>query len=293
MPRLFISLFFFLQFICDAVSQHRYTLTQQKDFSSYLFEKHLYANCNLLLNEVEKNYVLNSIQRDSIDLLHAICFSKLEWNDSAAIRFARVSAASPDHYFSGFNASLKLVEMNKSSISKELLMKYQPTDTMQKQLKEFYLSSLFLLNKEIDLLDAQISKTVIGTDFFGMRNQELKNYESRIRKANKKSALLAGLLSTVVPGTGKIYSGKWRQGLISMIPLTLMGLQTYEAYRIEGIKSARFIVFGGLFSVFYIGNIYGSAVSVSVRKTEIEHEVHDQVVLSLRMSLQHVFGKSY
>ena len=126
-----------------------------------------------------------------------------------------------------------------------------------------------------------------------MRSEELKKAELKIKKANRKSPFLAGLMSTVIPGTGKIYSGKWRQGLISMVPLTLMGFQTYEAYRLQGVKSARFIVFGGLFSLFYIGNIYGSAVSVNVRKTEIEHEVHDEVVLSLRMCLQHVFGQSY
>ena len=293
MLRLFLSLLVFFHFSLFSFAQQRYSLIQQRNFSSYLLEKHLYLNCNSLLNEVEKNYSLNTAQRDSLNLLHAICFSKLSWNDSAAIRFAQVSKASPDYYFAGFNAVLKLIEANKIEEPEKLLLNYQPADAMQTQLSGIYLNSLLLLNQDLSGFEAHITVTNLSKDYFSMRNEELKKAELKIKKANKKSPFLAGLMSTVIPGTGKIYSGKWRQGLISMVPLTLMGFQTYEAYRLQGVKSARFIVFGGLFSLFYIGNIYGSAVSVNVRKTEIEHEVHDEVVLSLRMCLQHVFGQSY
>ena len=112
-----------------------------------------------------------------------------------------------------------------------------------------------------------------------------------IEKINHKSGLLAGCMSAVIPGLGKIYAGKTKQGLSSFLPVTLMGVQAYEAYRVSGIKSVRFILSAGLFSVFYFGNIWGSVLSVSVRREEINDEINNQILFNMRIPLQRISGE--
>lgn len=77
----------------------------------------------------------------------------------------------------------------------------------------------------------------------------------------KKSAWVAGLLSAAIPGLGKIYAGQKREGwsiLYTLLPLG--GLVAENIYR-SGVKSPQTICFGGIFSIFYIGNIIGSIYS--------------------------------
>lgn len=108
--------------------------------------------------------------------------------------------------------------------------------------------------------------------------ESIKNRYRDYHKIDRKSPVLAGIYSTLIPGTGKVYTRKWRQGLNAFIANLVLGLQTYEAYRKTGLDSARFYIFGGLLSIFYIGNIYGAIVDVNKTKRDYKHELHHEIV---------------
>jgi TM2 domain-containing membrane protein YozV len=105
----------------------------------------------------------------------------------------------------------------------------------------------------------------------------------------KKSGIIAGSLSAIIPGFGKIYAGKPKQGLTTFIPVVLLGLQAYEAYRKGGVENPWFIADSGLFAIFYIGNIWGSALSVSIKRKEIQNDVNDQILLNMHIPLQKLY----
>ena len=79
----------------------------------------------------------------------------------------------------------------------------------------------------------------------------------------RDSPWVAGMMSVVIPGSGKIYAGKTGQGIITFIQNVALGVQAYEAYRRDGWKSPRFLIYGGLFSFFYVGNVWGCLLYTS------------------------------
>ncbi len=82
--------------------------------------------------------------------------------------------------------------------------------------------------------------------------------EQKSNQAKKKNTLIATGLSAIIPGLGKAYLGKPRQAISTFTGIALLGTQAWEAYDKGGIRSPLFIVFGGLGTLFYLGNLYGT-----------------------------------
>jgi hypothetical protein len=78
-----------------------------------------------------------------------------------------------------------------------------------------------------------------------------------------KSPFLAGAMSAVVPGSGKVYTGDWPDGLLSFIFVGATGFQAYRGFRNNGVNSLRGWIFSSLCFGFYTGNIYGSVKSAT------------------------------
>ncbi len=81
------------------------------------------------------------------------------------------------------------------------------------------------------------------------------------RQVKHRSGFVAGAMSAIIPGSGKVYTGNWKDGAISLIMLSATSFQAYRGYNRNGFESAKFWIFGGLSTGFYLGNIYGSAKS--------------------------------
>jgi len=91
-----------------------------------------------------------------------------------------------------------------------------------------------------------------------------------------RSTFGACLLSTAVPGAGKLYLGKKDQAISAFIFSAILGALTIESLK-HGVKSYQFVASAGSFSLFYIGNIWGTA-SLS-KKISIDHkkQVHENI----------------
>jgi len=73
--------------------------------------------------------------------------------------------------------------------------------------------------------------------------------------ASKKSPILAGILSAILPGAGRMYAGRWLDGLMGMWTFYMVGNSAYSA-----LKKNRPIA-GPLLGIatgfVYLGEIYG------------------------------------
>jgi hypothetical protein len=81
-----------------------------------------------------------------------------------------------------------------------------------------------------------------------------------------KSPLVAGVLSAIIPGAGKVYAHRPAQGLNSLILVSGFVFSAWEGYRNKGYNSPQFYLFSGLGAVFYIGNIWGSVSEIKLQK---------------------------
>jgi hypothetical protein len=79
-----------------------------------------------------------------------------------------------------------------------------------------------------------------------------------------RSPWLAGLLSAVLPGAGRGYIGRWGDGVFSFILIgTTGGLAAYEFDR-SGVSSVGGWILASIGTLFYLGDIYGSAVGAEI-----------------------------
>lgn len=104
-----------------------------------------------------------------------------------------------------------------------------------------------------------------------------------------KSPLLAGIMSGIIPGSGKIYADKTGEGIASFISNAGFGLITWENYRKLGFDHPKTILFGCIFMANYISNIYGSAISVKITENEYKNATHNQILFQLHIPLRNLF----
>jgi TM2 domain-containing membrane protein YozV len=97
-----------------------------------------------------------------------------------------------------------------------------------------------------DLQEGDLHRSVVN----------LVDQSTRIRR---KSPFLAASMSTIIPGTGKIYTEKWRDGLFALLFVSSNAFIAYRGFNRTGITSAYGWIFGGVGFSFYLANIYGSA----------------------------------
>jgi len=92
----------------------------------------------------------------------------------------------------------------------------------------------------------------------------------------RKSPAAAITLSAIIPGMGKIYSGDWKDGLMSLAFTGVNAWQSYRGFSKDGIKSVRGWIFGVIATGFYAANLFGSWKSASLCNNEqierIRHE---------------------
>lgn len=110
---------------------------------------------------------------------------------------------------------------------------------------------------------------------------ELKKIADQAYDLPFRKPVAAALLSFFIPGLGKIYAGRWQDGLFSLVTIGLFaGLSAYNFYN-EGTSSVKGWVYCGLGAVFHIANIYGSAVAArqfnQIQEDRIFSEVWDFV----------------
>lgn len=80
----------------------------------------------------------------------------------------------------------------------------------------------------------------------------------------QKSKFKACLLSTVIPGSGKLYAGRRMDALVAFILVGTTAWQSYKGFDRDGSNSVQGWIYGVLAGGLYIGNIYGAAVSVDI-----------------------------
>ncbi len=96
-------------------------------------------------------------------------------------------------------------------------------------------------------------------------------------EAKTKSPFVAGALSAVVPGLGKVYTKNYGDALIAFLFTGLNVWQAYRGFHKEGLKSTRGWIFGTLGLGFYLGNIYGSAKAAKRYNKRIDDEIEDEI----------------
>lgn len=86
-----------------------------------------------------------------------------------------------------------------------------------------------------------------------------------------KNPYIGSILSIFVPGTGRMYAGRFWDGIFSLITIISTGYSAYYYYNKDNYLVAS--ILGGITGVFYIGEIFGSFVSVKIYNNHLKLEL--------------------
>jgi tetratricopeptide (TPR) repeat protein len=296
MPKLslIISLICLLSNNCTVLKAQ--TITEEFQFAQYLIDRKMYQEAIWLLSEIQEIDSLSNQKKDSLYFLLGEVHYQQKNLDSAIIWYEKVNDKSSSYYLKTklFEAFLNanLGEKTKADSVLNLIDTVQVSkDEIIQENILFQKMSMALLQRELDKYQ-KLHSTPYSPHFSTQKQREsLEKFYTDIQNFKPKSAFLAGFFSTILPGSGKIYAGKLGQGISSLLQCTALGLQTWEAYRKKPTfeNNPRLWIYGGLFSVFYIGNIWGSSLSVHVRQQEFNDTIDDQILFNMHIPLRTVF----
>jgi TM2 domain-containing membrane protein YozV len=131
------------------------------------------------------------------------------------------------------------------------------------------------------LFEAELN--ILREDFISPYDEDERNaaasfYDFKV-DPHYKSPALAGTLSAIIPGSGKMYVGEWGDGVTALVVTSLFAFLAYDNFQAD--HTTRAWIFTGLGAFFYAGNIYGSIASAQIFNAKIEFEFNEGLNLFL------------
>lgn len=84
-----------------------------------------------------------------------------------------------------------------------------------------------------------------------------------------RSPFLAGSMSAIIPGSGKMYAGRFWDGLQAFSMVVAPAYNAYYQFRTKGTKSFEAWLWTGIASWFYLSDIYGS-IKATIEYNEMQ-----------------------
>jgi len=261
-------------------------------FLQYLLAKDQHRQAVTLLSQLQGRYSDTTQQRFELPYWKGLSYYSLKQLDSAAHYLSGVRAGSSYYNKSLFLAGVSYGYLQQSQRARHVFLSI-PTnnDTIAAAVQTFELAGVALLERKLTDFDSLSGH--FSTQYYALQKQQanLRDYSEIIQQQSRKSPLKAALLSAIVPGAGKLYvGGQLGQAISAFFQNAILGIQAYESFRKAGIASPRFIIYSGLFAVFYVGNIWGSALSVKIKRQEFNDKTNEQILFDMHIPLRTIFN---
>lgn len=257
-------------------------------FINHLVNKGDYEEALFLLDSTDCSSVpLN----DSINYLKGWSLYSLKRLLSSSESLLKVSPNSGFYMKSHFFSAYDCMHLGAYSDALVTLSDIKVISEKEISLRNFEIAGIYLLQGNENKFEDFFSKT--NRNFYELSGsaENLQKISEELKKHVRKSPLVAGLFSGIIPGSGKFYAGKKGEAISAFIATTGLGLVTWENYRKSGLKSFKTIVFGTAFAFSYVANIYGSVISVNVLETEFRNNVKSSILFNLHIPLRNSFDK--
>ncbi|MFM9946052.1 MAG: hypothetical protein ACKVQB_12560 [Bacteroidia bacterium] len=251
----------FIFFLKTGFCQDIYDSTNSRRFADYLFKSKEYGRAAL---EYERSCFLDS-QNWSSHFYLMQSYRKSGQASKGMDDFNRVNRRLPQQEFYRFQHEKNIcvfIAQPKRFIS------YTEKDSMA-ELPFFKVPALLLTH------NWEASKLYL-TEVNYLEDKTLTKYYNNCQQAlqlNYKKPWLAGTMSTLVPGLGKVYTGYYKDGIVALLFTGMSAYQAYRGYKAKGTKSGIFIIYTGMTAGFYFGNIYGSIKSARIRNRKMNEKI--------------------
>lgn len=260
--------------ICQLLSIHSFADSLKVDyfsarsiqkFASVLFQEKDYLRA---AGEYQRFLALFATANDSVLYKIAICYEMADQRDRAISYYDKINQnypLSPLIDFSQYQIATNLYLLQRYRQSNDHIDRSLPmlqTASVRTGLQYLYGVNLMYQNNWGDA-DRYFANMAQSSGEPETRQQFLHGKglaEGRFKIA-RRSPYIAGLLSTLLPGSGKVYTGQTGDGVYSLLMIALSGYLSWDGFADNGIRSVKGWLFGAFTGFFYSGNIYGSVIS--------------------------------
>lgn len=244
-----------------------------------------------LIGHTMKDDALTVLKRttltgDSIDFLKGYAFYSARQLDSAAANYGRVGDSSPFYNEAMLFAALCNAHQGLYKQSDESLRRVASDDPQVLNLKYFEQAGIRLLERDMGGFDSCFA-LVDTTDFrIAVEAANLLYVRNELMSRRIKQPWVAGTLSALVPGLGKVYAGNLGEGIAAFLVTGSLMAVTAENWIKEGPTNWKTIAAGLLSAVFYVGNIYGSVATVKVNLRDFNQRNDVQILYDIHIPLR-------
>jgi len=216
-------------------------------------------------------------------------FLKSESNDTIVFRLANCyfkigSFAEAADNFKGLFFGTQLSEEARLLYYESIFFQNDYKSLRELAEEKIYFSSKY--SQEIERLkyiSYFLDKSTLPDENIVLRNfpdsvqSRLISFYQQKKFPQHKSPTTAAILSTFIPGAGKIYTGEIGDGITSLIATALTTYLAISNFKAD--HQFRGWLFTGVAAFFYVGNIYGSAASAQIYNARIQFSFDKEVKL--------------
>jgi hypothetical protein len=272
------------------VKPTRYQLQKEEfTFVLYLISSELYDDALYALNRLNTDSIANPNMQDSVNYyIGWIKYFKQDFHGAIA-SFSAVESSSVVVASSFYN-SICYIQIDSLAKARYVLQNLDvSSDAKLDNLKILQLRGISLLERDFTSYDSLSALSVERSFVTESEMNEMTNYADLMRSYKRKSPWIAGLLSAIVPGLGKFYAGYRGTPFGAMYMTIPLGAIAAESLIIAGVASLQFIALGALFGVFYVGNVWGSVLSVYAKEQEFYEELDHNIEFDLHTPVRRAF----
>lgn len=235
------------------------------------FADFLFCDRDYLRAALEYERILEKTEDDTLRFKVGLCYSYIGKYDYAINNFSSVNNSSL--YYD--DSKLEILKTNflmnnftglRNYYRNTFLTKVEQYKNEGKKLFSFsYLFTDEALPKEDEFLSPfEINEREQLTSFYNWKNDP-----------PYKSGAVAGVMSAIIPGSGKMYVGEVSDGIVALLVTGVLAFLAYDNFRAG--HNTRAWIFSGLAALFYGGNVYGSVAAAQVHNAKIKFEYEEKV----------------
>ncbi|MCQ2974713.1 MAG: hypothetical protein MJ211_07875 [Bacteroidales bacterium] len=274
MKNIFI-IFFYLISIHNLIAQNLYDTAHIQQFADYLFKTKQY---NFAAQEYEKLLDTSSFLYldNSLKAVEAYKFAH-NYNKSIYLfenNILSYKNISPNYYIKYVNLLVDNKDFFKAYNFMNTINFYSPYIIKSKNIKAC-----------LDIINYKESKTKKMTTDFNSSEILPQVRGFSIQQIKLKNKILAVSLSSILPGTGKIYCGYVKEGIYSLLSLGFQTIHVAYGFHKYGYKSPYPIFFACMSTCFYFGNIFGTLKAVNKYNSLSKNKRDEKIIDFMRVNL--------
>ena len=273
--KILFTLLLFFFYTLSSKSIDYYSPENILKFADYLFNEKDYQRAVI---EYERYISLADQASEEILYKTGLCYRNSGDTYKAIRYFQKIEDQHPDtnlkpalyyqiaycHIISGsYDESIKYLDENINKLK-------NPDEVTKLQILK---TLCYLKQKRWSSADKFLDSIHANNDNFSYILQSLRKSAQEGIAIKRKSPILAGTLSFLIPGLGKVYCNQYGDGIFSFMLINATGFLAYDAFRENNIRSIKGWFFAGISAIFYAGNIYGSYISAKIYNNQMEMNI--------------------